>query len=133
MAAKLTLVGNLGADPEMRYTPAGKAVTNFNIATNRQWTDADGNKQKETTWWRISVWGKMAEVANQYLKKGQPVYIEGRLRAEPTVYERKDGSWATSYEVTSERFEFVSGAGDASTQSDSYDSSSTPEPEDIPF
>ena len=70
MYQKLVIVGNLGTDPEMRYTAAGQAVTNFSVATNRRYTSSDGNQVDETTWFRVSVWGKQAETTNQYLKKG---------------------------------------------------------------
>ena len=75
----LILVGYLGRDPEMRYTPSGQAVTNFNVATSRQYTDFNGQPVKETIWFRVSVWGKQAETCNQYLKKGSKVLVEGRL------------------------------------------------------
>lgn len=130
MAAKLIIVGNVGQDPEMRYTPTGDAVVNFSIATNRQWNDSEGNKKKETTWFRISFWRGAAETINQYVRKGTPLYIEGRLRAEPEVYERKDGSWATSYEVTGDRFEFISGTGNGEQRESAP---SHEDPDDIPF
>jgi len=76
---KVILLGRLGRDPNMRYTPAGAAVADFSLATNRVYTDANGNQIKKTDWHRIVVWRKLAEVANNYLKKGSLVYIEGRL------------------------------------------------------
>ena len=75
----IIIVGNLGKDPEMRYTPSGQAVTSFSVASNRSWTDSNGQKQTEVIWFRISAWGKQAEICNQYLKKGSKVLIEGRL------------------------------------------------------
>ena len=83
MYHKVVIVGNLGGDPELRYTPSGQAVTNFSVATNRTWTDNNGNQQKETVWFRVSTWGKLAEVCNQYLSKGRQVMVEGRLRPDP--------------------------------------------------
>ena len=84
MFQKLIIAGNLGSDPEMRYLPNGQAVTNFSMASNRKWTDkATGEIQKETTWFRVSVWGAQAEAANQYLVKGRQVLIEGRLKPDP--------------------------------------------------
>ena len=73
----IIIVGNLGRDPEMRYTPSGQAVTNFNVATNRQYTASDGSQVKETIWFRVSSWGKQAETCNQFLKKGSKVLVEG--------------------------------------------------------
>src|SRR5450432_4109654 len=77
---KVILVGNLGKDPEVRYTPGGQAVANFTIATNENWTDKQGQKQERTEWHRIVVWGKAAELCGEYLSKGRQVYIEGRLQ-----------------------------------------------------
>jgi len=82
-------MGNLGADPEMRYTPTGRAVTNMRVAVNRKWSNAEGQQQDQTEWFRVVVWGRQAEVANQYLAKGAPVYIQGRL--ETHSFEGKDG------------------------------------------
>ena len=77
---KVILIGNLGKDPEVRYTPGGQAVANFTIATNENWTDKQGQKQERTEWHRIVVWGKAAELCGEYLSKGRQVYIEGRLQ-----------------------------------------------------
>lgn len=113
---KVTIVGNLGkSDPEMRYTPGGQAVTNFSVASNRQYTGANGDKVKETVWFRVSAWGKQAEICNQYLKSGQQVMIEGRLTPDketggPRVYARQDGTSAASYEITAERVVFLGGS-----------------------
>ena len=76
---KVLLIGRLGHDPEMRYTPSGKPLTKFRMASDRNWTTTDGVKKSETEWFNIVAWGKLAEICNQYLKKGQQVYIEGRL------------------------------------------------------
>jgi len=86
---KLTIMGNLGADPEMRFTPAGKAVTNFRVAVNRRWRDAEGQLQERVEWFRVVCWNRLAELANQYLERGAPVYIEGRL--ETRSFEGNDG------------------------------------------
>ena len=83
MYQKIIIMGNLGNDPEMRYTPQGKPVTNFSVATNRKWTNADGTPGEETIWFRVSAWGKLAEVCDEYLSKGRRVLIEGRLRPDP--------------------------------------------------
>ena len=77
---KVILIGNLGADPELKYTPSGAAVVNFRIATGESWTDKDGQKQERTEWHRIVVWNKLGELAAQYLVKGRQVYVEGRIQ-----------------------------------------------------
>ena len=77
---KVIVLGRLGQDPEMKYTPSGSAVTNFSVATSESWTDKSGQKQERTEWHRIVVWGRLAEISNQYLAKGRQVYIEGRLQ-----------------------------------------------------
>lgn len=114
---KVVIVGNLGRDPEMRYTPGGQAVTNFSMATNRQYTNSNGERIKETTWFRVSAWGRQAETVNQYLSTGSQVLVEGRLNPDketggPRLWTRQDGSSAASFEVTAERVVFLSGRGD---------------------
>lgn len=136
---KLIIIGNLGRDPEMRYLSNGQAVTNLNVATNRRWTDqATGQTQEEVAWFRVSVWGKQAEAANEYLSKGRPVLIEGHLRPDPdtggpAVYTRSDGSAGASYEVVAERVQFLGGNGN----SNGYRAGDEPEEEvesdSIPF
>jgi len=139
MYQKLTLIGNLGKDPEMRYTPSGQAVTNLNLATNRTWNDASGQRVKETTWFRISVWGKMAESCNQYLRKGSKVLIEGRLNTDPATggprtYTRQDGSAGASFEVTAELVRFLSSReDDMMYQQEDGGYSGVAEDDDIPF
>lgn len=134
----IILVGNLGRDPEMRYTPGGQAVTNFSVATNRQYTNSNGEQIKETTWFRISTWGKTAEVCNQYLKQGSRVLVEGRLNPDqatgsPRVYTRQDGSTGTSYEVTGLTVKFLSSRSDDESYSSGDYSVQESEPDDIPF
>jgi single-strand DNA-binding protein len=77
---KVLLIGHLGRDPEMRYTPSGRPVTSFSLSTSRSWTSNDGERREETEWFNIVAWGNLAEICNQYLSKGQQVYIEGRLQ-----------------------------------------------------
>ena len=86
---KCMIIGNLGRDPEMRYTPSGQAVTQFTVATNRNWRDQQGERQEETEWFRIVAWGQQAEFAAEYLRKGNKVYIEGRLQTRQ--WEGQDG------------------------------------------
>jgi single-strand DNA-binding protein len=111
----IIIVGNLGKDPEMRYTPSGQAVTNFSMATNRQYTGSDGQMVKETIWFRISTWGKQAETCNQYLKRGSKVLVEGRLVPDketggPRVYTRQDGTTGASFEISASTVRFLSSA-----------------------
>lgn len=134
----IIVVGNLGRDPEMRYTPSGQAVTNFNVATNRQYTASDGNQVKETVWFRISTWGKNAENCNQYLKKGSKVLVEGRLNPDPAtggprVYTRQDGSSGATFEVTAQTIRFLSSRAEDEASYSTGESQGTSEPEDIPF
>ena len=77
---KVRIIGHLGRDPEMRYTPSGRPVTTFSVATTRSWTSADGERHEETEWFNVVAWGSLAEICNQYLHKGQQVYVEGRLQ-----------------------------------------------------
>ena len=135
----LVLVGNLGRDPEMRYTSSGQAVTNFSVATNREYTASNGEKVKETTWFRISTWGRTAEVCNQYLRKGSRVLVEGRLTPDnttggPRIWTRQDGSPAASFEVTANVVRFLSTrAEDESGFSAADDISGQVMEDEIPF
>lgn len=115
----IIIVGSLGKDPEMRYTPSGQAVTSFNVATNRQYTNQQGQQVKETIWFRISAWGKTAEICSQYLKKGSKVLVEGRLNADPAsggprTFTRNDGTAGASFEVTAQTVRFLSSKGETS-------------------
>jgi single-strand DNA-binding protein len=108
----LILAGRLGRDPEMRYTPGGQAVTNFNVATNREYSKNE-ERIKETTWFRITAWGKLAETCNEYLRKGSQVLVEGRLNPDesgnPRTWEKNDGTVAASFEVTAATVRFLGG------------------------
>jgi single-strand DNA-binding protein len=112
MHHRVIILGNLGRDPELRYTPTGKAVCDFSVATNRNWTNADGTAESEVCWFRVTAWGKLAELFNQYLAKGEAVYVEGRLNPDnasggPRTYTRQDGTCGASYEVTAETVRFL--------------------------
>jgi len=125
MYSKLTIIGNVGKQPELRYTPEGKAVCQFSVASNRTY----GGK-KETTWYRITVWDKTAEACNKFLSAGSKVFVEGRLTPDPEtgnpkVYQRKDGTWGASFEVTASVVQFLD-SKDANTNDDKED-------EQIPF
>ncbi len=111
-------VGNVGRDPEMRYTPSGQAVTSFSVATSRQYNNQAGQQVKETIWFRVSAWGKQAEVVSQYLKKGSKVLVEGRLTPDlatggPKVFTRQDGTSGASYEIFANTVRFLSSKGEA--------------------
>ncbi len=108
---KVILLGNLGRDPETRYTTGGEAVTNLNIATSEQWKDKSGEKQERTEWHRVVLFGRQAEVAGEYLKKGRSVYIEGRLQTRK--YTDKDGVEKYSTEIVGDRMQLIGGAREA--------------------
>jgi single-strand DNA-binding protein len=140
MFQQITIVGYLGRDPEMRFTPSGQAVTSFSVATSRSYTTNAGQKVDETTWFRISVWGAQAEACNQYLKKGSPVLVVGRIRPDPQtgnprIYTRNDGTQGASFEVNALNVKFLpSGRGDSGAyQDDMGDSQDGPEEDEIPF
>jgi len=117
----IIIVGNVGKDAEMRYTPSGAAVASFSVATNRQYTHSNGELIKETIWFRISAWGKQAEICNEYVKKGMKVLVE--------MWKSDNGEWHTSYEVTSSTVRFLSKT-EKQESSDQYELD--PE-DDIPF
>ena len=138
----IIIVGNLGKDPEMRYTPSGQAVTSFSVATNRKYTSSNGEQVNETIWFRVSAWGKTAEICNQYLKKGSKVLVEGRLTPDkntggPRIWQKQDGTSGASFEVTAGTVRFLTsrGEGDASGGGMPADSGdlSAPAEDDIPF
>jgi single-strand DNA-binding protein len=104
---KVILVGNLGRDPELRYTPQGTPVCSFSMATNERRKDKSGEMQDHTTWFRVTLWGRQAETASQYLTKGRPVYIEGRLRVEE--WTDRDGKARHTLEVQGTDMQFIGG------------------------
>jgi single-strand DNA-binding protein len=108
---KIILIGHLGRDAEIRYTPQGTAVSNFSIATSERRKDRSGEMQETTTWFRVSLWGKQAEAVNQYLTKGKQVYVEGRLRTEE--FTDRDGNKRQSLEVTASDLQLLGGRGEA--------------------
>lgn len=117
MVNRVILVGRLGRDPEMRYTSSGTAVTNFSVATNERWNNQDGERQERTEWHKIVTWSKLAEICNQYLTKGQLVYIEGRLQTRE--WDDRDGNKRRTTEIV---------ASDMQMLSSRTEESSTPEP-----
>lgn len=117
MYQKVTIVGNLGNDPEMRYTPSGAPVTRFSVATNRRWTSAEGDSREETVWFRVSAWRRLAETCNQYLSKGRQVLVEGRLTPDaesggPRVWTGNDGVARASYELNAFEVKFLGTRGE---------------------
>jgi single-strand DNA-binding protein len=111
--SNLTIVGNLGRDPEMRYTPSGQPVTNFSVAINRQYTNGNGQPVKDVIWFRVSAWGKQAEVCSQFLKKGAKVLVEGRLEYDaqtggPKIWEGQDGSAHADFGLVAQIVRFLS-------------------------
>jgi single-strand DNA-binding protein len=140
---KIIAVGYLGRDPEMKYLPSGTAVVNFSIATDRVWTNTEGEKVKVTSWFRVSVFGKMAENCNQYLRKGSQVFVEGHLTSDPTtggpkVFTRQDGTIGSSYELFAETVNFLSKApsndsAEGATQTTLPTATAPAGEEDVPF
>ncbi len=115
---KVILIGNLGADPETRYLPSGDAVTNIRVATTEKWRDKGGEQQEHTEWHRIAFFGKLAEIAGEYLKKGSPVYVEGRIRTRK--WQDKEGQDKYSTEIVADRMQLLGsrsgGASDSATR-----------------
>ena len=108
---KAILIGNLGADPELRYTPGGQAVTTFRLATTERWTGQDGQKNEKTVWHNIVAWGKQAEIVKEYLSKGRQVYVEGRI--DNRSYDDKEGNKRYVSEIVALRVQFLGSRGDA--------------------
>lgn len=107
---KVILLGNLGRDPELRYTPGGQAVANFTLATNERYTTKDGEKQERTEWHRIVAWGRTGEICAQYLSKGRSVFVEGRLQTRE--WEDKEGGKRRTTEIVANNVQFVGGRGE---------------------
>jgi single-strand DNA-binding protein len=140
---KVMLIGNLGKDPELRFTPSGRAVARFSLATSEQWTDQQGQRQDRTEWHNIVVWGKQAETCGQYLSKGRQVFIEGSIRSRQ--YDDKEGQKRYITEVIAQRVQFLgggrgdgagAGAGRGSAGGGGGEDAppaSMPEDDDIPF
>jgi len=130
---KVLLIGNLGGDPEMRFTPSGNPVTTFRIATNRVFNSADGEKKEETEWFTIVTWSRLAENCNQYLVKGQRIYVEGRLHTR--TWDGQDGQKHSRVEVIASNVIFLDKkASPAAAEDKSFDTDTDEiEPQDIPF
>lgn len=141
---RVELIGNLGKDPELKYTPSGQAVATFSMATTRKWKDKDGNLQEDTQWHNIKCWGRQAEIAQQYLKKGRQIYLEGRL--ETRSYDDKDGNRKWFTEVVANNFlmlgskrddggggEYAGAPEPPATQAYPQPSTSMAQDDDLPF
>ncbi|SVE16622.1 uncharacterized protein METZ01_LOCUS469476, partial [marine metagenome] len=108
---KVILMGNLGSDPEVRYTPNGKAVAQFSLATSRQWKDNTGQRQEKTEWHRIVAWGKTAELCGEYLSKGRQVYLEGEIQYR--TWDDKEGNKRYTTEINAREVQFIGGRNDS--------------------
>jgi single-strand DNA-binding protein len=139
---KIVIIGNLGRDPEMRYTPTGQAVTSFSVAVNETYTAANGEKVKKTIWFRVTAWGKQGETCNQYLKKGSQVLVDGRMTADPAtggpkIWKKQDGTMGASFEINAATVRFLSTKADVGDGSpvagNNMDMAEIPSEDDIPF
>ncbi len=111
MYQKIIIIGRLGKDPEMRYTQGGDPVTTLSVATDRRWKDANGQAMAKTTWFRVTTWRNLAEVVNQYTRKGDLVMCEGEL-TEPKPYQASDGTWKASLDLTASAVKFLNSKRD---------------------
>ncbi|VAV85826.1 Single-stranded DNA-binding protein [hydrothermal vent metagenome] len=133
---KVILVGRLGADPEIRYTPSGAAVANFTLATSENWKDKDGNKQEKTEWHKIVVFAKLAEICGQYLNKGKQIYIEGRIQTRS--WEDREGNKKYTTEIVANQMQMLGSPGQNQQQAapagaPKASENDPPELDDIPF
>ena len=135
---KIIVIGNLGRDPEMRYTASGQSVTSFSIASNRRYTTASGEQRDETEWFNVNAWGRFSELCNQYLSRGRQVYVEGRLSSR--TYEARDGQTRFVNEINLTDIQFLGGSGPGEdrapfTQDSSLGDSAPPldDVDDLPF
>jgi single-strand DNA-binding protein len=140
MYHKVTIVGYLGRDPEMRYTPDGTPVTNFSVATSRRWSRQDGTQEEETVWWRVTAWRRQAEICNQYLQKGRLVLVEGEMKPDPAtggprIWTGNDGIARASFEMTARIVKFLGGRGEVAPtdMAGAPDEAPPEEEEEIPF
>ena len=125
---KVMVIGRLGRDPEMRYTPSGRPVTSFSVAATRGWTNSEGERQEETEWFNVVAWGKLAEICKQHLSKGQQVYVEGRLQTRG--WEDAEGRKHFRTELVTQEMIIL---GDRRPPSADWDGRSTKSKDDIPF
>ena len=132
---KVMIIGHLGKDPEMRYTPSGRPVTTFTVAVSRTWNSADGERHSETEWFSVVAWGNLAEICKQYLVKGQQVYIEGRLQTRH--WDDKEGQKHTSVEIVANEMMMLGDRRDAANNhaqpSDAAPDMEAPAEDEFPF
>ena len=130
---KVMIIGNLGSEPEMRFTPRGNPVTSFSVATNRVYTTPDGERKEETEWFNVVTWGRLAEQCNQFITKGRLIYVEGRLHTH--TWESQDGQKRSRTEVAANRVTFLDKRTAAPLSEEPVEEAGTGElePEDIPF
>jgi len=130
---RITIIGNLGNEPEMRFTPSGRPVTSFRVATNWRYTTPDGERREETEWFSIVAWGRLAEQCNQFLTKGRLVYVEGRLRLR--MWDGQDGQRRARNEIVADRVKFLDRQAAVVNVENKAEESETGEiePDDIPF
>ncbi len=130
---RIIIIGNLGSEPEMRFTPNGRPVTSFSVATNRRYTTSEGERREETEWFTVVTWGRLAEQCNQYLTKGRLVYVEGRLRTH--TWEGQDGQKRSRNEIVADRVSFLDRQAVAPLHGEKGSEGGIDdlEPEDIPF
>jgi single-strand DNA-binding protein len=124
---KVILIGNLGRDPELRYTPSGSAVVSFTLATTERWNDKSGQRQEKTEWHNVVAWARLAELVNQYLKKGRSAYVEGRITTRS--WDDRDGNKKYRTEIIANQIQFLGGSGG----NDTHSSPSEPQENDFDF
>lgn len=127
---KIIVIGNLGRDPEMRYTPSGQPVTSFSVASNRSYTTASGERREETEWFNVSAWGKLGELCNQYLTKGRQVFVEGRLHSRS--FTGRDGQMRFVNEITLTDVQFLGQGAGVRPEEAPYEAEAGPETEEPP-
>jgi len=135
MYQSVVIVGYLGTDPEMRYTPTGVPVTSFRVAVNRRWTTPEGEQKEKTTWFRVTAWRRLAETCNEFLRKGRLVLVEGELEPDesgnPRIWVGNDGVVRASYEITARRVKFLGPA--PSAEEATFEELPEVSEEEIPF
>jgi len=138
MYHKVTIVGHLGKDPEMRYTSDGTPVTTFSVASSRKWSNTDGSQGEETVWFRVTVWRRQAETAAQYLQKGRLVLVEGHLTPDkatggPRVWTGQDGAPRASFEITAENIRFLGSKAEGDSRAGVAEPDTSYDGGDLPF
>ncbi len=131
MFQRIVIVGNLGSDPEMRFTPSGIPVTSFSVAVNRRWTDSNGEQREKTTWFRVTAWRKLAEQCNEYLSKGRLVLVEGEV--DVSAWLDNQGNPRATLELTARNVRFLGGRGDRAAVSSAPEEPTDFLDDDVPF